>query len=183
MVLCFKWSVKKPSVAKILWRIWERFLYENNPNYNSYKFSDKFTFIPVLSFSRSQKQEPNFQQVGDLVTRNIFVFCLKRVALYFKGMPNSIDFYKEGFLTRYSCSYYNSMLWCYYYYSSMLLFKYFLILYQIFKWKALILGTVLYIKAIADGTARLRKIIDILEERNDVCCVSMCVVYSMYWCK
>ena len=30
--------------------------------------------------------------------RNISVFCLWRVALYFKAMPNSIDFYKEIFL-------------------------------------------------------------------------------------
>ena len=30
-----------------------------------------------------QKQEPKFQQVGDLVTRNISAFCLLRVALYF----------------------------------------------------------------------------------------------------
>ena len=75
-VLCFKWSVKKHCVAKILQGIWERFLYENNRNYNSYKFSYKFDFIPVLSFRRNQKQESNFQQVGDLVTRNISVFCL-----------------------------------------------------------------------------------------------------------
>ena len=30
--------------------------------------------------------------------RNISVFCLWRVALYFKPMPNSIDFYKGIFL-------------------------------------------------------------------------------------
>ena len=36
--------------------------------------------------------------LGDLVTRNIFVFCLQRVALYFEDMPNSIDFYKMIFL-------------------------------------------------------------------------------------
>ena len=29
---------------------------------------------------------------------NISVFCLQRVALYFKGKPNSIDFYKRVFL-------------------------------------------------------------------------------------
>ena len=44
---------------------------------NSYKFSYKFTFIPFLCFYRNQKQEPNFQQVGGLVTRNSFVFSLK----------------------------------------------------------------------------------------------------------
>ena len=33
-----------------------------------------------------------------MVTRNIFVFGLQRVAPYFKGMPNSIEFYKRIFL-------------------------------------------------------------------------------------
>ena len=60
----------------ILQKTWERFLYENNCNYNSYKFSYKFTFIPLLYFHRNQKQESNFQQVGGLVTRNSFAFCL-----------------------------------------------------------------------------------------------------------
>ena len=46
----------------------------------------------------NQKQESGFQQVGGLVTRNISVFCLQRVALYFKAIPSSIDFYKEIFL-------------------------------------------------------------------------------------
>ena len=48
-----------------------------------------------LSFHRNQKQESNVQQVSGLVTRDSFAFCLWRVALYFKGMPNSIDFYKS----------------------------------------------------------------------------------------
>ena len=68
--------MKKHCVARILQGILERFLYENNRNYNSYKFGYKFGFIPVLSFRRNQKEESNFQQVGDLVTRNISVFCL-----------------------------------------------------------------------------------------------------------
>ena len=51
-----------------------------------------------MPFRRNQKQEPNFQQVGFLVTRNISVFCLWRVALYFKVMSNSTDFYKRIFL-------------------------------------------------------------------------------------
>ena len=62
--------------SKILQGIFETFLYENNRNYNSCKFSYKFDFIPVLSFRRNQNQESKFQQVGDLVTRNISVFCL-----------------------------------------------------------------------------------------------------------
>ena len=39
-----------------------------------------------------------FEQFGGLVTRNTFAFCLQPVGLYFKGMPNSIDFYKKIFL-------------------------------------------------------------------------------------
>ena len=49
-----------------------------------------------LTFHRNQKQESNSQQVGGLVTRNSFVFLV--IALYFKGIPNSIDFYKRIFL-------------------------------------------------------------------------------------
>ena len=68
-------------------------------NYNnSYTFSYKSAFILFLSFLTNQKQESGFQQVDGLVTRNISVFCLERVALYFKAMPNSIDFYKGIFL-------------------------------------------------------------------------------------
>ena len=51
-----------------------------------------------MSFLTNQKQESGFEQVGGLVTRNISVFCLWQVALYFKAMPNSIDFYKGIFL-------------------------------------------------------------------------------------
>ena len=37
---------------------------------------NKFAFIPFLAFPRNQKQQSNFQQVGDLVTRNILVFVI-----------------------------------------------------------------------------------------------------------
>ena len=52
------------------------------------------SFCPFLQ----TKQKSSFQQVGGLVMRNISVFCLQRVALYFKTTPNSIDFYKGIFL-------------------------------------------------------------------------------------
>ena len=74
------------------------FFSEKNCNYNSCKFCYKFAFIPFLAIRRIQKQESNFQQVGGLVTRYIPVLCLQLVALYFKGMLNSIDFYKGIFL-------------------------------------------------------------------------------------
>ena len=96
-VLSFKWSVKKHCVTKVLLAIWEIILRENNCNYNSYRFSCKF-FILFLSFLTNQKQESGFQQVVGLVTRNISVFCLLRVALCFKTMLNSIDFYGGIFL-------------------------------------------------------------------------------------
>ena len=54
--------------------------------------------IYFLFFLRYQKQELNFQQVCGLVPRGISALCLKGVALYFKVMPNSIDFYKRNFL-------------------------------------------------------------------------------------
>ena len=73
-VLRLEWSVKKHYVTKISQGIRERFLYGNNRNYNSYKFSYKFAFTSSLSFRRNQKQESNFEQVGDLVTRNISGF-------------------------------------------------------------------------------------------------------------
>ena len=63
-----------------------------------YKFSYKFALIPFLSFRRNEKQEPNFQHVVGLVTRKIYVFCFWQVALYFKGMPDLIDFDKRIFL-------------------------------------------------------------------------------------
>ena len=66
--------MKKRCVAKDLLAIWEIFLHENNRNYDSYRFSYKFTFILFLSFLANQKQESGFQQVGGLVTRNISVF-------------------------------------------------------------------------------------------------------------
>ena len=89
---------EKQCLAKILLAIWDIFLNENNRNYNSYRFSYKFAFILFFSFLTNQKQESGFQQVGGLVTTNISVFCLQRVALYFKAMPNSIGFYKGIFL-------------------------------------------------------------------------------------
>ena len=110
---------KKHCVAKVLLAIWEIFLHENNRNYDSYRFSYKSVFIHFFfffffffffSFLTNQKQESGFQQVGALVTRNISVFCLKLVALYFKAMPNSVECYNGDFLACYSCSYYSSML-------------------------------------------------------------------------
>ena len=46
-------KTRKHCVARILQGILERFLYENNCNYNSYKFRYKFDFIPVFSFRRN----------------------------------------------------------------------------------------------------------------------------------
>ena len=56
--------------------IWKIFLYKNYRNYNSYRLSYKFAFIHFSSSLTNQKQESGFQQVGDVVTRNISGFCL-----------------------------------------------------------------------------------------------------------
>ena len=56
------WSVKKHYVAKVLLAIGEIFSY-------------KFAFILFLSFLTNQIQESGFKQFGDLVTRNVSVFC------------------------------------------------------------------------------------------------------------
>ena len=78
-------------------------------NCDSYKSWCKFDFILFLSFCRIQKQESNFQQVGGLVTITISPFCLWRVGLCFKDIPNSTVFYREIFyMLILSC--YNPML-------------------------------------------------------------------------
>ena len=71
---------------------------ENNCNYDSYDCSYKFAFVPE-----------NFRAVDDLVTSNKSVFSLLWIALYFKGMPIWIDFYKGIFLRAINCSCYSSM--------------------------------------------------------------------------
>ena len=45
-----------------------------------------------------QKPEPNFKQVGGLITRNLFVFCLLQVTVFFKSMLILIIFYNGVFL-------------------------------------------------------------------------------------
>ena len=100
MVLRFKWSIQKHCVAKVLQAIWEItvFLYEINCNCDSYKSRCKFAFILFWSFHGIQKQESNFQQVDDLITRNNSPFCLSQVLLFFKDILNSIGFDKGIFL-------------------------------------------------------------------------------------
>ena len=94
----FKWSVKKHCLAKVLIANSETFLHEKIRNYSSFRFSYKFAFTLFLLFLANQKQESGFQQVGGLVTRNTSVFCLQRIMLYVRAMPNSIDFFKGIFL-------------------------------------------------------------------------------------
>ena len=79
-------------VGKILQGIWEKFLYKNDPNDDSYKFSYKFTFIPFLSLHINQKQESNFQQV-----------LLQKYAEFNRLL-------QKDFLICYSCSYYSFMI-------------------------------------------------------------------------
>ena len=51
---------EKSCVAKVLVAVWEIFLHENNRNYNSDRFSYKFTFILFLSFLTNQNQEASW---------------------------------------------------------------------------------------------------------------------------
>ena len=78
---------------------------EDGENFNKCFNSNKFPLnaqnpFPLFSsfILTNLKQESRFQKVGGLVTRNVSVFCLQQVTLYFKAMPNSIDFYKAIFL-------------------------------------------------------------------------------------
>ena len=60
------------------------FLYQNNPNYNSYRFSYKFAFILFLSFLTNQKQESGFQLLSWWSGNEkyfCFVFIASRVLL------------------------------------------------------------------------------------------------------
>ena len=90
----FRFCVSSDHLTKMQERFYkksESILHKKDRNYNSYQSGYKFTFISFCSFIET-KTRIKFQQVGDLVARNSFPFCLQRVALYFKGMPNSIDF-------------------------------------------------------------------------------------------
>ena len=75
--------MKKHCAAKILQGIREKILYEHNHKTNSYKFSYKFVYILALSFRINQKRELNFQQVGDLVRRNIWFFVYSQFSIQF----------------------------------------------------------------------------------------------------
>ena len=66
--------------------------------------------IHVLFFLRNRKSDSHFQQVGGLVTGSISVLSISRVALYFKAMSNSTEFYSREF---------SSMLSLFDFYSSM----------------------------------------------------------------
>ena len=48
--------MKKPCLGKILQAPWERFLYEKNNNYNSYKFSFKLRLYFFGSFAETKNK-------------------------------------------------------------------------------------------------------------------------------
>ena len=77
--------MKIHCVTNILLTVSGSLLYENNCDYDSYKF----VLILFLFLSRIQKQESNLRQVSGLVTRNVsFLFIASHVLLI------SVDFYK-----------------------------------------------------------------------------------------
>ena len=53
------------------------FLCENGCNFNPCRFSYKLIFIPFPFFRMKQNLKSVFQEVGDLVTKNIFLFLFK----------------------------------------------------------------------------------------------------------
>ena len=61
-ILSLEGPVKELYVAKRLLAIWETFLYENNRNINSYKFSYKFIFIPFSFFLMNQNKSLIFRK-------------------------------------------------------------------------------------------------------------------------
>ena len=66
----------KTLVAKILQGAWEKFLYENNHTHNSYKVSFILLLFSFRPFAETKNKDQNFQQDGNPVTRNIYIFCL-----------------------------------------------------------------------------------------------------------
>ena len=54
-------------------------------------------FFLFLVLSHEPKQESYFQEIAGLITKNISIFCLSWFTFHFKGMPNSINFYKRIF--------------------------------------------------------------------------------------
>ena len=66
---------------------------EKEFNYNSYEFSYKFPFIPVLSFRSNQKQKSNFHRIDDLIMKNIcFLFIVGHALLQKHAEYNRIEF-------------------------------------------------------------------------------------------
>ena len=90
-LFCLKFSVSKTTCSKhFTWNLRELSFLNLVTN----------SLLSLLCpFTEAKKQESNFQEVGNLVTRNISVFCLEQAILY---------------STRYSCLYYTCL-----YYSSM----------------------------------------------------------------
>ena len=76
---------------------------------NSRDFDMEKIVIGFYPLFYNQKQESKLQQIGGLVTRNSFSFCIQRVKLFFKVIPNPINFYKKDFLTSYFYWYYSSL--------------------------------------------------------------------------
>ena len=106
--------MKKHCVANVVPAIWQISLHENNCNCNSYKLSCKLIFIPFLPCLRNQdkNQESRFNQVNGLVTGSISVFCLRRLALYFEAIANSLTFIKEFYFNFYCSLCYSFMDLC-----------------------------------------------------------------------
>ena len=78
------------------------FLYENNFIYKIYKFSYKLTFSLFFPFLKTKIKNKFFWKLVVWQQKAFSFFCLQRVVLYYKGVPNLIDFYKGIFLSHVS---------------------------------------------------------------------------------
>ena len=76
--------MKEHCVPKIFCAIWETFLYENNCNFNYYRFSYKLALIHFFFLRMKQKRKSIFEEVDALVTKNFLTrySCLFIVLCY-----------------------------------------------------------------------------------------------------
>ena len=100
---------EKTCIAKISEGIWKRFLYENNCNYNSNKFSDKFYFSLVYLFVETKDKNEIFSKLV-IWQQEIFLFLFIASCAVLWRYAEFNRVLKKDFLTCYSCSYYCSMI-------------------------------------------------------------------------
>ena len=106
---CFlNWSVKRHWKVKILQGILEFLLNENNCTCNTYKFSYKFTFIPLCVPSLKPKARIQFSASWWSGDEKYLCFLIIVSCTLLQGCPKLKRLLLMDFLTCYHCSYYAS---------------------------------------------------------------------------